>query len=88
MSTFSLKDAFRLFSVPSKKSYTIAQELDWYECIADDDEAAAAFVEAFGDDAKHILNLLDDMDVADIHCGNFGYLDGRLVIFDYCGYHS
>lgn len=72
----------------SEESYTIAADIEYCECTADDEDSIAAFVEAFGDEAEHILNQLDDMGVRDIHCGNFGYQDGRLVIFDYCGYHS
>ena len=70
----------------SKESYQIAADMDYYECTADDEDTIAAFVEKFGEEAEHILCLLDDFGVRDIHCGNFGYSDGKLLIFDYCGY--
>ena len=74
---------------PSNKSYDDAEDLEWHECTADDDDAIASFVEYFGvEEAEHILNTLDDEGVRDIHCGNFGYLNKKLVLFDYSGYHS
>lgn len=74
--------------IPSKDAYRIASDMEYYECTADDEDTIAAFVEAFGDDADSILSKLDDYGVRDIHSGNFGYLDNKLMIFDYCGYHS
>lgn len=70
----------------SEESYQIAADIEYCECTADDEDSIAAFVEAFGDEAEHILCLLDDMGIRDIHCGNFGYSNGKLLIFDYCGY--
>lgn len=70
----------------SQESYQIAADMDYYECTADDEDTIAAFVESFGEEAEHILCLLDDFGVRDIHSGNFGYSDGKLLIFDYCGY--
>ena len=72
---------------PSEKSYNIANELDEYECTADDEDCVAAFVEYFGDQTEHILSMLDELGVRDVHSANFGYQNGGLVIFDYSGYH-
>lgn len=72
----------------SQHSYQIAADMEYYSCTADDDDAIAAFVENFNDEAEHILCKLDEFGIRDIHCGNFGYLNGKLLIFDYCGYHS
>jgi hypothetical protein len=74
---------------PSDKSYNTAEDLGWHECTADDDDVVASFVEYFGvDEAERILDYLDEEGIRDIHSGNFGYLNGALVLFDYCGYHS
>ena len=71
----------------SKHSYDQLEDFDYYECTADDEDAVAAFIEEFGENAAWVLDTLDEMEVKDIHCGNFGYLNGKLVLFDYCGYH-
>ena len=70
----------------SEESYQIAEDMEYYECTAYDKDTIAAFIEEFGDETEHILSLLDDFGVRDIHSGNFGYSDGKLLIFDYCGY--
>lgn len=73
----------------SRQSYQVAESLEYFECTADDEDSIAAFIEAFGEEeGQHILSMLDDYGIRDIHTGNFGYQDGKLVIFDYCGYHS
>ena len=73
---------------PSEQDFEMVGDLDYFECTTDDDEAVAVFIKEFGDDASRILNLLDDFDIRDIHFGNIGYLNGKLVIFDFCGYHE
>lgn len=36
--------------------------------------------------AGKLINLFNDMNVNDIHCGNFGYNGGHPVLIDYSGY--
>lgn len=72
---------------PSEQSYNMTEEFDYYECTADDDDVVALFAEEFGYDAPNILDMLDEEGIRDVHQGNVGFLNGKLIIFDFCGYH-
>ena len=46
---------------------------------------------SFHYDHKRLDNFLDfceENDINDIHTGNVGYINGRLVVIDYSGYHG
>ena len=50
---------------------------------------AADLIENYGIEMFRCLNrFCEDNDVNDIHCGNVGYIAGKLVLIDYAGYHD
>lgn len=56
---------------------------DRNECIAAD------LIEDWGIDMFRNLNLFcEENEINDIHCGNVGWIAGKLVLIDYAGYHS
>jgi len=53
------------------------------------EEVAASFVHEYGEVSyAELSSFLNEWCVNDLHCGNVGWIDGRLVLIDYAGYHA
>lgn len=63
-------------------------EDDYYEAISYETEELTDWDKAYivFNDNK-ICNWLSDHNINDLHCGNFGQLNGTNVLIDYSGYH-
>ena len=47
------------------------------------------FIKQYGvDEFLRLSDFLEDNYVNDLHCGNFGDIDNRIVCIDYAGYHN
>lgn len=52
-------------------------------------DCLATMYEQYGVTAtEELITFLEDNSVNDLHCGNFGFLDGMLCIIDYSGYYE
>lgn len=52
------------------------------------EEVAASFVHEYGEVVyAELSSFLNEWCVNDLHCGNVGWINGRLVLIDYAGYH-
>lgn len=52
-------------------------------------EIGVAFFQEYGPDiCERLTSFLYDRDVNDLHFGNVGYIDGRIVLIDYAGYQD
>ena len=74
------------------KEHVSDEERDEVECMADD----ACYDEDTAVDYAHdiwtevlfvnVMGIINELDINDLHTGNWGYLNGELVITDYAGY--
>ena len=50
---------------------------------------AIDFIREYGQEAYVALSdFMYEENINDLHCGNVGDIDGRMVFIDYSGYHS
>ena len=66
---------------------------DWWENVGvdclDDGQRVAAMFDMSSQKLWGFIQFLEEHEVNDLHTGNFGYKnDGKVVIFDYSGYHG
>lgn len=64
-----------------------ASSEDWYE-VTDELMMSVARHHWEDETIDALEELFDEYDVNDLHENNWGYKNGRLVVFDYGGYHS
>ena len=53
------------------------------------DKIGAMFLEQYGDEVYETLSEFCIWEeINDIHCGNIGFIDGKIILIDYAGYHD
>lgn len=79
--------------------YVHSLDEDYYNEIEDEDERNSAIwegvydmdegerIEAIFGYIKELINFIENNDINDLHCGNFGYRGSELVIMDYSGWN-
>ena len=71
----------------SDEVYTSAEDCCYWDVCGDSIEAVCIFYVEYGvEEGERILSELGNLEISDIHEGNLGYKNGRLVIFDYAGF--
>lgn len=83
----SLYDSFDDGDKASDNSKEIAKRYGKYDGLGE--EANAIIVENYGEGSlANLIEFLDDYQVYDLHDGNLGYKNGKLVLIDYSSFRE
>lgn len=61
---------------------------DYYSYYNSEDQMVDLVREQFGSSYTTFWNFCRERDINDLHAANFGYIQNRLVVVDYSGYHG
>lgn len=62
--------------------------LDYFYNLSDKEKIFPYMSYYWGSAVYKMMNLIDSLQINDLHSGNVGFINGNLVLIDYSGYHT